>query len=910
MGLMGSLNRFNIPYEIVDKVIEESKYVIQLKNGKYISINPINFRDILICNGLLTSRIIKEKFVNTESTDEINLFIDSIYGNKSVYNLMSVTNNCIDPITSDLLINMNYPTNLPAILSGPALNMLLNKDISKLSDLNIYRSRVSEICLGVTFKLIKQAQSYYSEKVKTYDDKLAKLIIDENYILNALLSEGVLNYTSSVNPVDELFLSSKTIKTGPGGVPGQDSFKLEHRNVDSSQIGTLSALTTSEDANVGVVVAHTLTPAIVDEYGSYGNKITESLSGWDVVSISEGLIPFVNEMDSDRAIMATKHQAQTTPTSSNEPPLVCSGAELIVPQLTSSRFLHKAKKSGKVTEVVPNRYITVKYSDDSEESYDLVPRLSKTKMAQFISIQMNSLKVGDKFKKNEIIASSKSFNDNMYSSGRNATIAMLNYNGRGYEDAYVISENFSKTTKRDIIKELYIIIPPDVKVLGIEKEIGKKVTQYDSLVEFQYSGNFDQYIEMNNLDIVDNENEDNSTGNESDYSDIIGQSDIIKLMGIDGVITDIKVYINNKNSIDKQVTDFHASLSKDILSTVKKLESHRTSKEEKQKSKDNLDLKFLKNGNHKIKNVDFSGAAIKYYIRQETPLEYGDKIATRYGTKGVISTIIPEELTPYSKSFPRIDTYVSTVSVLGRKNIAFIKEIYLGKVVYFLNVKVKEMIDSNVDNDKIISFIDDIYKLIAPEKIYKSISNKLNTINFNALKEQIINNNYTFRVFIPPFSKVTFEDIKQAADILKIPLDEKVYIPELKTWTKTAVPVGMTYFNILEQMSDVYSNIRSVGKYQASGQAARGKSNQGGQSISNLDTNAFLSLNASEVLKELFTIRSDDHKSKRQVINQIISEGKANIPSKTGGGGSQSLFDIYLTAIGLDISKVKDISAI
>jgi DNA-directed RNA polymerase subunit beta len=637
----------------------------------------------------------------------------------------------------------------------------------------------------------------------------------------------------------------------------------------------------------------------------------DSLSGFDMVSMSESLIPFINEMDSDRAIMASRHQGQTTPTSSNEPPYVCSGAELIVPQLTSSRFLHKAKKSGVVTEVVPNSYMTVKYSDKTEESYDLVPRLSKTKMAQFISIQMNSLKVGKKFKKNEILASCKSFKDNMYASGRNAVIALLNYKGRNFEDAYVVSEEFAKSTKRDIIREVLIIIPPEVKVLNIEKEIGKKVTQFDSLVEFQYPGNFDQYIEMNHLDIIDDtENSDDSEGQENDYSDIIGQSDVIKLMGIDGEITDIKVFINNKNSIDKQVVDFHSTLVKNTLNTIKKLESNRTSKEDKQKARDNLDLKFMKTGNHKIKNVDFYGAAIKYYIRQETPLEYGDKMASRYGTKGVISTIIPKEETPYTRLFPQIDTFISTISILGRKNIAFIKEIYLGKILYFLNIKIKDMINNSIENDQIIKFIDDIYKLIAPEKVYKSIVDKLATINFDLLKEEIINNNYTFRVFVPPFSRVSFEDIKQAADMLKIPLDEKVYIPELKTWTKTAVPVGVTYFNILEQMSEIYSNIRSVGKYQASGQAARGKSNQGGQTIGNLDTNAFLSVNASDVLKELFTIRSDDHPAKRQVINQIISEGKGNIPSKTGGGGSQKLFNIYMTAMGLDISKISDISSI
>jgi hypothetical protein len=58
--------------------------------------------------------------------------------------------------------------------------------------------------------------------------------------------------------------------------------------------------------------------------------------------------------------------------------------------------------------------------------------------------------------------------------------------------------------------------------------------------------------------------------------------------------------------------------------------------------------------------------------------------------------------------------------------------------------------------------------------------------------KQISNENFVFRIFIPPFSTVSFDDIKTAADLLNIQLDEKVYLPEYKTWTKKAVPVGIT----------------------------------------------------------------------------------------------------------------------
>ena len=44
-----------------------------------------------------------------------------------------------------------------------------------------------------------------------------------------------------------------------------------------------------------------------------------------------------------------------------------TGAEQIIPQIVSSRFAHKAKFDGTVTEVIPNETMTVKYNNGKEE---------------------------------------------------------------------------------------------------------------------------------------------------------------------------------------------------------------------------------------------------------------------------------------------------------------------------------------------------------------------------------------------------------------------------------------------------------------------------------------------------------------------------------------------------------------
>ena len=52
---------------------------------------------------------------------------------------------------------------------------------------------------------------------------------------------------------------------------------------------------------------------------------------------------------------------------------------------------------------------------------------------------MNPLSIGTKFKKNELLASTKNFSnkENMYVSGRNVNIAVMNYLGYNYQPSTV-----------------------------------------------------------------------------------------------------------------------------------------------------------------------------------------------------------------------------------------------------------------------------------------------------------------------------------------------------------------------------------------------------------------------------------------------------------------------------------------
>jgi DNA-directed RNA polymerase subunit beta len=250
---------------------------------------------------------------------------------------------------------------------------------------------------------------------------------------------------------------------------------------------------------------------------------------------------------------------------------------------------------------------------------------------------------------------------------------------------------------------------------------------------------------------------------------------------------------------------------------------------------------------------------------------------------------------PKPEFSPRIDQFISPIGVFARKNVSMIKELYLGKIFYFLNENIKNMTETHSE-EEILNYIVDLYEIIGLDEVTESIKKNISS---TGIKKKINSGELKLFYTVTPFKSISFDKLKIAAEHLNIPLDEKVYIPETKSWTKKPVPVGVTYAQALEQTAEIYSNVRSAGKYQGlTRQATKGKSREGGQAIGGLDINCLLTYNTPTLLSELLTIRSDDHTGKREVFNSIISTGKASMPKKAKGG-TKSLLWTFITSMGL-----------
>lgn len=893
-GLLPTLNEFGINYEIVNiDTPEAGVFYVALADNKWLKITPEDLKQRALVNALSVMKL-KDPITDLNDPQEIYNYITQTYGTRSIILIRLISENFVDPITKELLQFENMPTNLAELSSKIATDQLLNKQTDSLSDLKIYRARLSEIILNIVYKQIKLSHNFYRKRV-TEGDQEATIFTDPDYIINNLLTQaGVLQNTEPVAPVTEIMLSSRVTKGGTGGIPSRRSSKKEHRNIHSSHHGVLGAVSTPEYVDVGLTVHHTLTPIIINKFGSYGAKDITQLSGWQTLALDEALTPFQNQVDSDRLTLARTHATQTTPISNSEQPLVCTGAEFIVPQLASPRFIHRAKQAGVITDVDKNKTISVKYKDGTTDVFDIVPRMSRTKRGSYIALEMNTLEKDEKFKANQPIAFTKNFNQQgTYCAGKNITIALFNYLGLNHEDSYIISKELADQTMTDSVEEVQAIIPPDTKIINLEKEKGKKLSSGDILVEFSYDDSLDEYLDAASVELDDEEDTKElfSSGTKS-----------IKLLAPEGEIVDIKLFINNKNSADKQLMTFHNELVKDQKSVIAKLAAGKD-KDKQLSVTDNMDLSSMNIGDHKLKGNIFVGSRIVYYIKRQKSVNIGDKMSSRYGAKGVISKLL--DPAPKGSFTEKIDIFLSPISVLGRKNIALLKEMFLGKIFYHANLNLTEMsTDPKITNDKLAKFIIDLYHIIGPKKIADQVAKNVNSYTGNKLRAAIKNDEINLYCLIEPFEDIDFKSIRSAAEFLKIPLEEKVYIPELDRWTDVPVPVGISYYMFLEHYSDVYSNIRGTGRFTGlTRQPTKGKNAGGGQSIANLDIYSFLTYGATNIMSELLGPRSDEHRAKREMYNSIIETGEMpSIPEVTKSGGTKDIFNLYVTGMGLNIT--------
>ncbi len=370
-----------------------------------------------------------------------------------------------------------------------------------------------------------------------------------------------------------------------------------------------------------------------------------------VVSAATACIPFLENDDSNRALMGANMQRQAVPLMNPESPIVGTGMEHVSARDSGAAVI--CKHDGIVEKVEAKQVWVrrVKEIDGQEVKGDL----DKYRMQKFIRSNQGTcynqrpiVSEGDRVTKREILADGPSMEKGELALGRNVMVGFMTWDGYNYEDAIIMSE---RLVKDDVYTSIHI-------------------EEYES------------------------ESRDTKLGPEEITRDIpnVGE-DALRNLDERGIIR-----------IGAEVKDGDLLVGKVTPKGVTELTAeerllHAIFGEKAREVRDTslrvphggggivLDVKVFnrEDGDELPPGVN---QLVRAYIVQKRKIHEGDKMAGRHGNKGVISKILPEEDMPYLPDGTPIDIMLNPLGVPSRMNIGQVLELHLGMAARYLGIHV------------------------------------------------------------------------------------------------------------------------------------------------------------------------------------------------------------------------------
>ncbi|MBO5926569.1 MAG: DNA-directed RNA polymerase subunit beta, partial [Clostridia bacterium] len=212
---------------------------------------------------------------------------------------------------------------------------------------------------------------------------------------------------------------------------------------------------------------------------------------------------------------------------------------------------------------------------------------------------------------------------------------------------------------------------------------------------------------------------------------------------------------------------------------------------------------------------------IRVYIAQKRKISVGDKMAGRYGNKGVISRILPRSDMPFLADGTPLQIVLNPLGVPSRMNIGQVLEVHLGLVCKQLGWKVATPVFDG-----------------AREKDIRELLQENNIVN--------------------PEGEV----------------DGKIQLYDGRTGEpfENRVTVGTMYMIKLHHLVDDKIHARSTGPYSlVTQQPLGGKAQFGGQRFGEMEVWALEAYGAAHILQEMLTVKSDDVNGRLKTYDSIVN---------------------------------------
>lgn len=389
-----------------------------------------------------------------------------------------------------------------------------------------------------------------------------------------------------------------------------------------------------------------------------------------VVSAATACIPFLENDDSNRALMGANMQRQAVPLMQPEAPIVGTGMEYVSGKDSGAAVI--CKHEG-IVERVEARQIFVRRIQEVD-GQEVKGDLDKYKLQKFIRSNQGTcynqrpiVAVGNHVTKGEILADGPSMELGELALGRNVLVAFMTWDGYNYEDAIIMSE---RLVKDDVYTSIHI-------------------EEYES------------------------ESRDTKLGPEEITRDIpnVGE-DALRNLDDRGIIR-----------IGAEVKDGDLLVGKVTPKGVTELTAeerllHAIFGEKAREVRDTslrvphggggivLDVKVFnrEDGDELPPGVN---QLVRVYIVQKRKISEGDKMAGRHGNKGVISRILPEEDMPYMPDGTPVDIMLNPLGVPSRMNIGQVLELHLGLAARYLGIHVASPVFDGASEDDVWETIEE-----------------------------------------------------------------------------------------------------------------------------------------------------------------------------------------------------------
>ena len=666
------------------KVTDADGYVRELKiltNGMVDIKNFVSFdTKELGVNEDVSFSVLKEILENSETDEDM---AEAISANINALIPKHIT-------IEDILATVNYFINLPYDIGNvDDIDHLGNRRIRSVGELlqNQFRIGFSRMERVVREKMAIQSSDADAITPQSLINIRPVVAAIKEFFGSSPLSQ----FMDQTNPLSELTHKRRLSALGPGGL-SRDRASFEVRDVHYTHYGRMCPIETPEGPNIGLI-SYLATFAKINEYGFIeaplrkvvDGKVLEDVvymtadeedefiiaqaneplnedgsfarakvnarhlddfietdpknvdfmdvSPKMVVSVATAMIPFLENDDTNRALMGSNMQKQAVPLLVTERPFVGTGMEYKA--AVDSGVVVLAKRAGTVVCADANK-IVIRAKNGEVDEYELIKFL-RSNHGTCIN-QRPIVDVGQEVAEREVIADGPATDKGEISLGRNALIGFMTWEGYNYEDAVLINE---KLVREDMYTSIHIeeyeIEARDTK-LGPE-EITRDIPNVgeDALKDLDERGIIRVGAEVVAGDIlvgkVTPKGETELTAEERLLRAIFGEkarevrdTSLRVPHGEYGTIVDVKVFSRENSS----------ELSPGV----------------------NL--------------------VVRCYIAQKRKISVGDKMAGRHGNKGVVSRILPSEDMPYLPDGTPLDIVLNPLGVPSRMNIGQVLEVNLG----------------------------------------------------------------------------------------------------------------------------------------------------------------------------------------------------------------------------------------